>query len=130
MIINANDGTTLKDLGGISKETIWENPSPTSSFLRQIIEMDLSEYEKIEVVYRMNNNRTDTGNAEFRINDYAGILRGSFIDAKALYDRRFNVSRTYVYFGPGWSHYLDSNYNSEENAVCIPIAIYGIKGVN
>lgn len=113
----------------IEKKLLWTNASPASAFAAQTVVLDLSEYDGVEIVYKINANRYDTKSSIHYKTDEAGILTGSFVDAAMFADRRINVLPTYVYFGPAWSLYAKSMSNAQENTTIIPKRIYGVKGV-
>lgn len=125
MIINANDAATLKALGGISIERIWNNASPSSSFAAQSIYQDNSEYNFAIVQF-----------AETAVLVRAGYYEVATYISNASNAPSSHSSRTVKFYSGriefGNCHAKNITSGSaggEKNTNLIPLAVYGIKGV-
>lgn len=132
--VNTKTGAVVldaDDVGAISKWTLlWTNASPTSAFATQTIPLNLSGYDAVAIEFCLSksDNATTktylckigkTTQCDFMLTSYSRI--GSF-------SRAAIVSSTGVTFSSGIVR------NSEvapvdTNDGCIPLHIYGIKGV-
>ena len=117
---------SLDETNGIQMKKLWENASPTSSFGAQTINLDLSEYDEIEVLAKW-------GKASAKASIVDKAIRGGFgvlfrIENTSVY-REFEFNDTGVIFNAG--NYKSSATNSSvvNNDYVIPVVIYGIKGV-
>ena len=132
---NAAEARTNLGLTGAEIKTLlWENASPTSDFPAQDILIALDDYDEIEIEYRIG-----TTNAKsFR--EMIAVGKGCALNANAnistnsayirLYNRALEVSTTGVTFEACNSKQVNqSKPLGESNGMCIPTAIYGVKGV-
>lgn len=108
----------LKALGGISWTKVWENASSTSAFANQKIMLDLSKYDYIMVIFNQNTS-SNTRMTPPIISPAAN--GGGIINAADGSRRYFTNNYTFVKF--------DVVYPTNGTANCIPLFIYGIKGV-
>ena len=112
----------LLNLGGIKIVKLWENASPASSFAAQILALDLSGYDGVEVLY------LNGGTGESYMNS-GFIPKGKLCNLWYVYSsgnqayRQFTASDTGIDFTEGHQGGI------EKNSVIIPVIIYGIKGV-
>lgn len=105
---------------------LWENPSPTSNFAGQTISLDLAEYEGVIIECDSSiNNHVKYGTRVYVKKGDANICLGRADEngetggARAL----TSITDAGVTFG-------NANIQSTtNNAVCIPLKIYGVKGV-
>lgn len=117
----------LANLGGISKTLLWINASAESDFGEQTIDMDLSQYDFIEVhsVFDRNLSRIpqilipieSNGSSLYGITHSSGIIIGW---------RRCYTTTTLVKFDDNLNYQSDAE--TVDNSRNIPIEIYGIKG--
>lgn len=133
-IANGGTGKTtaleaLLALGGIQIKKLWENASPTSAFAAQSITLSgLSDYDEYEVIFQFhtstnlrNTHKSQVGYGMLlAINDSGNILRRSVTTVSAG-----NV----LAFGTASKCASGNIAATEDNSYVIPIAIYGIKGV-
>ena len=109
--------------GGVKMDLLWTNPNPTSSFGAQTISIDLSDYSLI-IISHYTNNAVGFDTAQV-IQQIIPIADGqsSLIAGMNYYQRRkvSAISNTGVTFNSG--QYIAQ----ENNGVCIPQKIYGIK---
>lgn len=134
MIFNANPEDYAKELelmGGMSKKLLWANASPTSTFSTQTINVDLSEYDELEIEYK-----SSTGSAYSNIIK-TNVGRGGFMFSFAgqnesgnltLNYRSFTSSKTNVEFNVAYSKNVTGATQTTATYI-IPVAIYGVKGV-
>lgn len=125
----------LANLGGISVKLLWINASPTSEFTEQDITIDMSEYDFIGVLVRdattsaltkLFTTRNTVGDALHTAMPWTSTNTNTRITNRV---RRITIaSQNILRFGTGIfaSH---ASAQTTDNASCIPLAIYGIKGV-
>ena len=98
-------------------DLLWTNSSPSSSFSPQTIEVDLSDYSAVGIIFR--STTTDASYTEVKVfpkitlSIWTNYLAGSFRNVTA-------VSDSGVTFGSG------SQPGSTKNDYGIPYQIYGI----
>ena len=114
-----NDGTD--NLFPIIKmDLLWTNESPTSAFAPQTVELDLSSYKSILIVWQ-----AYTGTGKFAtlvpMLAYDSVASGFIDSSVAINKRKFTPSTTGIAFAGG------TNSTSSNNSSCIPNLIYGIK---
>lgn len=130
MILNMTGGSALK------MELLWENASPTSNFDEQTIHLDLSAYDAVRIVSygtQSTDGITDMKESSFVIDvNTTGLILGIRYYRFEFFARSVSVSKTGVHFelaqykGMGaddWSGKIQKD-------ICIPLRIYGIKGVS
>lgn len=122
---------------GITKELLWENASPTSSFAVQTISIDLSKYNFVIVEAQFASSadirtqvsaRTPKSSGSNTVNRIGIGTGGTSAPFMYYVYRNFTVNSAGVYFGEG---YRSKSSMAEEmnNGYCVPLAIYGVKGV-
>lgn len=103
---------------------LWENASPTSSFGKQTVSLDLSDYGLI--IADGIESTTESKNVS------ALAVKGKIHRLICLYNarqvREFTANDNGVTFENAYHASLDGVMASN-NACMIPIAIYGVKGV-
>lgn len=117
--------TGVKNRNGITIDLLWQNTNPTSNFSARDIALDLSDYDMVMI----RSKSVASGGNYYAVSyglidgsDYVSII-GNAYTTSYFYKRRFRASSSVVSFGDGYR-------NTDSNAsYCIPIAIYGIKGV-
>lgn len=117
------------ELSGLQTETrdiLWYNPSPSSSFSYQTISLDLSEYQSIIVEYSP---KANAGGDNYKYNsvpidigDVALIWFVAMVPDGDYGGRNVTVASDGVSFGNGYNH-----SSSSSNDCCVPTRIYGIK---
>lgn len=132
--------------GGTEMELLWENPTPTSNFAAQTIEMDLSEYDKIEICFYTrtgNNNALNGGYGYISAvlgKGYGGLNSCATIGSSTnmyvnAWSRAVLITDTGIEFGIGQTCYVGGSnsgtpkttFDENGEAVNIPYKIYGIK---
>ena len=129
---NANDARrnleiTPDNIGALSMELLWENASPTSSFGEQRVTLDVSQFDFFIVKVIAT---TTMGRYTYNIIKNEGLtqaLTGIVGDGTTVY-RDMIPSGNNVYFSIG--HLCSNNSITDNNTCCIPVEIYGIKGVS
>lgn len=127
-----NAEEALFNLGGMSMELVWENASPISEFAGdQKIQLTLEDYDMVKVDFNF------APSVAYRISEILpvkdtktyGLICGIWGATGGIYGgyRRFDADKTGVHFSEGWKPIATSE--SRDDSYCIPIAIYGIKGV-
>lgn len=107
----------LKALGGISWTKIWENASSSSAFANQQITLDMSEYDYIVVIV----NTDVSSNTRMTPSIITPIGSGGIATNAGGSRRYFRTTTSRVNF--------DAVYPSSATNECIPLYIFGIKGV-
>lgn len=108
----------LKNLGGISLTKLWENASSASAFSDQKITLDLSEYDYIMIIF----NYSTSSNARMIPPIISPVNNGGGVIDNAEGNRRyFTNTATFINF--------DTTYPTNIKTACIPLFIYGLKGV-
>ena len=104
-------------------ELLWENASPQSAFLAQTISLDLSKYDRVRIDSRVSTSYAQILGAECRLNDgfFTLYIWG---DSGKFSHRTGSTTINSVRFN-------NDQYNKEasDGSTCIPVRIYGIKGV-
>ena len=122
---------TAEDVGATSTELLWENASPTSDFSAQTISVALSSYEKA-LIYYFDNNNANTGLCEIsaivRIgNKFKLITHDGFVEYRKGTANTAGITFEDAHYASTYGQGTSSN--PVLNNYIIPIAIYGIKGV-
>lgn len=117
---------TPEEIGAMPEmQLLWENASPESAFVAQLIPLDLSEYDivLVEIKFSSFNIQRVTGFARKGQTTYIGTP----VTVNAF--RAVEVSDGGCSFADGYlvSTYTNATVNNER---AIPTAIYGIKGVS
>ena len=124
-MVKSNGGATA-----ISK--VWENASPDSSFAAQTVSLDLADAQLVAIVHKGSTTGTVDlitfveMNKKTQTISYANAGGGS---ATVTYVRTVDVTPTGVTFAKGVTKQIGSTSVGEDNAKCIPLRIYAIKGV-
>ena len=117
----AQNGPTGKWLG--SRDLLWTNSSPTSSFAAQTVAVDLSGYDFITVVaYESTSNAVEMSAT---ISNTIGAKGRLFLMANSRQFRAIEIGATGVVFGVGRSGAI-SETAAEDNTAAVPVYIYGI----
>lgn len=108
----------LKNLGGMSLTKLWENASWTSAFSDQKITLDLSGYDYVMIIF----NYSTSSNTRMIPPIFSPVENGGGIINNAEGDRRyFTNTSTFINF--------DTTYPTNTKTTCIPLFVYGVKGV-
>lgn len=111
----------------ISLTKLWKNASPTSVFNGQTVPLSLSDYDYVDITYRAQNDKASEFTTRIPV---GGSADGGGMGSVSVY-RPTSVATNGITFGQGRCY---SSYNSSSVAQSgnygIPVAIYGIKGVN
>lgn len=114
----------LDDVGTVPSITLlWTNNEPNVEFASQTVEVDLSGYDMYEVIYAPS---TAYYTREMSMRARVGkgcILIGLWADTDRIFHRGITAASAGLTFGNAWDN------KATNNAYCIPIAIYGIRGV-
>lgn len=114
------------------KKLLWINPNPTTAFNAQTISLDLSNYDAVEVVYKLYTTQQYdvTGQITYQSNQSVTVSAsgtgGFFSGADAPMARTSSMSSNGVHFSAG-SLCGGSSTWAVNNNVLIPYKIYGIK---
>lgn len=114
------------------KKLLWTNQSPTSAFAEQTINLDLSDFDAVEVVYKLyiSQQYDVTGQLTYMSDQTVTVAAsgtaGFFSGTDAPMARTSSMSSNGVHFSAG-SLCGGSSSWSVNNNVLIPYKIYGIK---
>lgn len=117
----------------VSKTLLWENASPTSEFAEQTLQIDLSEYDEVEIVTRHNQTSANRGMYKCRVGDSIRIAEITNSMSETVYlgavVRNFTVNKDGI--NVTGTYYRNTNTLPIVlgTTFLIPLAIYGIKGV-
>ncbi|MGN1167200.1 MAG: hypothetical protein ACI4S2_12335 [Lachnospiraceae bacterium] len=119
---------------GVSIDKLWENASPTSNFASQTISLNLTDYDFIIVVFRYSiaSNKYISAMAPINHDGVGNQVFGSFAIGEggamlAHWRQTSEVSDTKITFMDGYKS--TANSNAVDNSYCIPVEIFGGKGV-
>lgn len=131
----ANGGTGAKTaaaaranlgLTGVEKKTLlWQNASPTSGFDNQTVNLNLSNYDTLEIEFK-----TYSASNAFNVSRHRIGVESVLTTATGGSSTLCPVMRIFTSNASGitFFDYFDWNFG-KNNAVCVPTKIYGIKEV-
>lgn len=113
-------------VGGMTKELLWSNSSPTSAYTSGSATISAANYDSFLIKYKLY--RSDTYYFYAFSGKEAGALAQVTADDSGAYreERQFTITNTQItfqrctYVGCGYDSNNDSSY-------LIPIALYGLK---
>jgi len=117
---------TADDVGAMPKwDLLWQNANPSVIGAFDVTDLPLSTYSFVAIVFISN---MDSGSQNlytqiFKISTYPSLLQVVTASA-ARQSREFTFSDTTIAFANGYSG------SSANTKYCVPIEIYGIKGIN
>lgn len=102
---------------------LWTNPNPTASFGPQTINLDLSDYDYVEIIAKKTASETWYFTSKIPI-----IAQGNlyFIESGVTFDRNCTLSSTGIQFKTGYYN-LATGSLVTDNTRSVPYQIYGIK---
>ena len=113
-------------LTGVEKKTLlWTNASPTSGFANQTVNLDLSNYDSLEIEFK-----TYAGSNAFHVSRHRIGVESVLTTATGGSATLVPVMRIFTSNASGivFSDFFDWNFG-KNNTVCVPTKIYGIKEV-
>ena len=112
--------------GGVQMELLWKNASP-GTFVSQKIELDLTEYSEVGIIFSVENMYTLIPFYRIPI----GCGGTCFYSGTYTHYRTFVVDETGVSFQNAFKRLSYGSSSAETaNNLCFPYRIYGIKGVS
>lgn len=128
----ADAAVALANLGGVSMKSLWTNASPSSSFAAQTLTVtNLNSYDGVMIVF--NRHSTVIMFNGTTVTDNSGYISVDTSLNRYINGRQTKVtpSSNKIEIGDNIETTLKSNIvsNAIKNANCIPLKIYGIKGV-
>lgn len=116
----------------IQEKVLWKNSNPSNSFEEQVLNIDLTEYRRIKIEYRMGNSNNYYFLKEFEkdresmIWDVIKVISSNNQPAKVY--RLLNVSQNQISFGNCYFALIIGTSSDElKNSWLIPTKIIGIK---
>lgn len=105
---------------------LWTNSSPTSNFTNGTINLSSSDYDCIEIIYRLSTTRMQTKSTGIIPKGYGSILEFVYNDGSTnLYNSRF------ISYSSSTSLYSENCYttqgSSADNSRLIPLYVIGYK---
>lgn len=117
----------LENLGGTSLTKIWENASPTSSFLAQTLTINtLSNYDWYVIIYKF------YATLNYALAEFGAVGNGTIInmaDAGSIYRRNVDCSANNLTISEMNGVRVSSAADISDNKYLVPVTIYGVKGV-
>lgn len=105
---------------GIQMVKLWENGNPSSSFAGQNISVSTS-YDFIMIAFWMSEDVESTEIVRAKVGG------GGMLLAADEYAREFGIQNGKIQFSNAWNR--ETGSSTSTNKYCVPVAIYGIKGV-
>lgn len=112
-------GVAAAGIGSAGMKLLWENPDPTAGFAAQTIELDLSQYSNLMIVFRMSTTFA-TYDSVFTSVGTKFVMDSGYADSTSDMGRYGTSSETGISFEGG---YLGAGAN---NNYAIPYQIYGV----
>lgn len=113
------------------KEILWENASPTSSFAAQTIDLNLSEYDAIEIEAGKMTTSLVVNSFKISKSDNYDVLNLQFLygaNSKIYgYYRpvEVRISENKLIFNAGYI--TSDSQDAQNNISCIPLRVFGMK---
>lgn len=120
--------------GGAETPTLlWTNPSPTSAFAAQTLNIDTSQYEYIYIKFYATQWDDTVNEAIFPTNiSYPQVIGGHYSSASfsstQIYVRKFIISSNQISFQDGYN-VVPTSSASKTNTLCVPLEIKGYKTI-
>lgn len=122
-------GLVPEAIGALSMELLWENASPTSSFVGQTLSLDTKDYEVFAVTSKMSSGTAiNTPLHLFLKNITTRIVGFNMDNGKEVRIRQTTANDNGVIFEDA-TQTIDTAKQTN-NTCLIPVKIYGIKGVS
>ena len=135
----ADAAVARANLGLVGVETrtlLWTNASPTSEFANQTLSLSLSEYDAVEIECCYGSSYTNVVETGIYKKSYTQQYMTCHGDIKTnntgfyISQRLVTVTASGITFGKGtYKNISAAAKGAEGNNHCIPLKIYGIKGV-
>ena len=127
----------LDEKNAVQTKTLWENASPTSSFVSQDLDDELLEapinYTYVLIDYEGINTGTYTETILIKVNESRYLTWTRYPETSGEHmvhcSRKVNVGPNSIQFGQGSSHDYTTTSIGHSDDICVPIRIRGIKGV-
>lgn len=118
---------------GVTMTKLWENESPSSSFIAQSVPLGLSGYDFVAIEFcYSNSSNTAKQTAILRVGaeGYLSFFGGLEYAAAIYFTQRYvTIGESGVVFAAGYLKLANSTSKpGSDNTSCIPVAIYGIRG--
>lgn len=136
---SANWVKQLDENNGVQKKLLWTNASPTSSFAAQTISLDLSGYDMVLIVHLSNQTDGTFACVSDTLPKSIGVGKGHLIYGGFIYNatvanRGSDGHRGLTFSDAGIAfenavRTTEGLGTAQNNALCVPYQIYGIKGV-
>lgn len=128
--------TNLGLTGVETRTLLWTNATPTSAFANQTLSLSLSSYEAVEIEFCYGSSYTNAVETGIYKKSYTQQYMTCHGDIKTnntgfyISQRLVTVTASGITFGKGMYKNVSGAVNGAEgNTYCVPLKIYGIKGV-
>lgn len=116
------------------KKLLWTNSNPTASFDPTTINLDLTDYDEVEITfinYTTSGYRYYVPSVKCKVGEQGivnGVFGGTAVESGAIFifERVFNVYTDRIAFGNA-AGCADNSSHAIRNEMGVPIEIYGIK---
>lgn len=114
----------LTENRGVQMVKLWENGNPSSSFAEQNISVS-TNYDFIMIAFLIS--EASSSGVESTETVRAKVGGGGLLLAGDEYAREFGIQNGQIRFSNAWNR--ETGSGTSTNKYCVPVAIYGIKGV-
>lgn len=113
------------------RQLLWTNPDPTSEFTAKTVNLDLSNYDSVQIVYKGFRTYGESYTAKSDVGS-SGCRMGCHINTSGsaypmVLERAYDVTISGVQFYAGSGKSTNSTSTSTQNGCCVPYKIYGIR---
>lgn len=118
---------SLPSRGGIKMDLLWSNPNPTSSFSAQTIQLDLTAYKAVGIVFLSEPGTPIRTTNIFLLMKGLSYGEGSVVGGVLQYTKSRvikAVTDSGVQFGDGYN--ATNQSDAKDNSKMIPLYIYGM----
>ena len=118
----------LNTWGGIKSVKLWENSDPSADFAGQIVAIsNIASYTSFVIEFLVDKNAEDVSTT---VAFPTGQTVGSAQYTDMIYSRNFSVVASGMEFGNGSYLTIGDATSNEDNAIMIPLKIFGQTGVD
>lgn len=115
--------------GVYSMDVLWENASPASSFSAQTVTVDLGAYDFIVIEAAYYSTSPERFTNWCRVGSTTQMIAPIATSRIIFSARKATVGETGVTFTGGTYQQLNAESSSTNDGACVPLMIYGIRGV-
>lgn len=127
IMVKSVNGVSPDSSGNVdTMDLLWTNPSPSSAMGTNVVNIDLSSYRFVYILFRAVCNASTPSyvSSIMAKGCYGSVIA---IASNALRARWFTVNASNVDFGTGYSYTTYNGNPTADTYMCVPEYIYGIK---